>query len=318
MYDYGFRVHDARLGRFLSVDPLAPDYPWYTPYQYAGNKPIRFIDLDGLEERLPYKASTKPKTNIIAGELKVLDMLNSPKNQANSNWFGVEAGTFVSLRDHLKQNGYCPQFLVIDMHGAPGGVQYTDPLPSDPSVNGSLTGGHLMLYSIYKTNPQHLKKLETINPDWSVRIKSIIAVEETFSLMQDGGTIVLTGCGIMQGVSQDYLNFSEFDNLTDEEIEERELDQAGVYFARELARLIPEGKDINIYLNSDRTIAPTRGGGGEYLRYFDTPMSNSNSLKNSWFAQGWYRVSKEGFYRTGKDLVIGSSEPFLKEVLPKY
>jgi RHS repeat-associated protein len=49
-YDYGFRVHDARVGRFLSVDPLAAEYPWYTPYQYAGNKPTRYIDLDGLEE----------------------------------------------------------------------------------------------------------------------------------------------------------------------------------------------------------------------------------------------------------------------------
>jgi len=36
--------------RFLSVDPLAGDYPHYTPFQYAGNKPIRYIDLDGLEE----------------------------------------------------------------------------------------------------------------------------------------------------------------------------------------------------------------------------------------------------------------------------
>jgi RHS repeat-associated protein len=51
MYNYGFRIHDPRLGRFLSVDPLAPDYPWYTPYQYAGNKVIDSIDLDGLEEK---------------------------------------------------------------------------------------------------------------------------------------------------------------------------------------------------------------------------------------------------------------------------
>ncbi|UII80114.1 RHS repeat-associated core domain-containing protein [Flagellimonas sp. CMM7] len=49
-YDYGFRVYDPRLGKFLSVDPLSKTYPWYTPYQYAGNKPISSIDLDGLEE----------------------------------------------------------------------------------------------------------------------------------------------------------------------------------------------------------------------------------------------------------------------------
>ena len=49
MLNYGFRIHDPRLGRFLSVDPLAPEYPWYTPYQYAGNRPINSVDLDGLE-----------------------------------------------------------------------------------------------------------------------------------------------------------------------------------------------------------------------------------------------------------------------------
>jgi RHS repeat-associated protein len=51
--DYGMRVYDPRLGRFLSVDPLSGTYPWYTPYQYAGNTPIQAVDLDGLE---PLKA----------------------------------------------------------------------------------------------------------------------------------------------------------------------------------------------------------------------------------------------------------------------
>jgi len=48
--DYGFRIYDSRLGKFLSVDPLSTNYPWYTPYQFAGNKPITKVDLDGLEE----------------------------------------------------------------------------------------------------------------------------------------------------------------------------------------------------------------------------------------------------------------------------
>jgi RHS repeat-associated protein len=50
VYDYGFRIYDSRLVRFMSVDPLAKSYPWYTPYQFAGNKPIWAVDLDGLEE----------------------------------------------------------------------------------------------------------------------------------------------------------------------------------------------------------------------------------------------------------------------------
>ncbi len=37
----------------MSVDPLQFKYPHYTPYQYAGNKPVSYIDLDGLEEAKP-------------------------------------------------------------------------------------------------------------------------------------------------------------------------------------------------------------------------------------------------------------------------
>jgi RHS repeat-associated protein len=48
--DYGLRMYDPRVGRFFSADPLMFGYPHYTPYQFAGNKPITYIDLDGAEE----------------------------------------------------------------------------------------------------------------------------------------------------------------------------------------------------------------------------------------------------------------------------
>jgi RHS repeat-associated protein len=47
--DYGMRIYDPRLGRFLSVDPLTKSYPELTPYQFASNRPIDGIDLDGKE-----------------------------------------------------------------------------------------------------------------------------------------------------------------------------------------------------------------------------------------------------------------------------
>ncbi|NII28603.1 hypothetical protein HB364_26200 [Pseudoflavitalea sp. X16] len=52
--DYGMRIYDPRVGRFLSVDPLTKSYPMLTPYAFAENSPIENIDLDGLEK----KAST--------------------------------------------------------------------------------------------------------------------------------------------------------------------------------------------------------------------------------------------------------------------
>ena len=61
--DYGMRIYDPRLGKFLSVDPLTKDYPFYTPYQYAGNTPIRAVDLDGLE--ITFKDVWNNKANLV-------------------------------------------------------------------------------------------------------------------------------------------------------------------------------------------------------------------------------------------------------------
>jgi len=58
IYDYGFRIYNSQIGKFLSVDPLTKSFPWYTPYQFAGNKPIVAIDLDGLEELVYTKMFT--------------------------------------------------------------------------------------------------------------------------------------------------------------------------------------------------------------------------------------------------------------------
>jgi RHS repeat-associated protein len=48
-YDYGFRIYNPRIAKFLSIDPLTKSYPMLTPYQFASNTPIWAIDLDGLE-----------------------------------------------------------------------------------------------------------------------------------------------------------------------------------------------------------------------------------------------------------------------------
>ncbi len=47
--DYGERMYDPRMGRFMRMDPLSQQYPELTPYQFDGNSPVTFIDQDGLE-----------------------------------------------------------------------------------------------------------------------------------------------------------------------------------------------------------------------------------------------------------------------------
>jgi RHS repeat-associated protein len=47
---FKYRVHDARLGRFLSIDPLAPDYPWNSTYAFSENRVVDSRELEGLEK----------------------------------------------------------------------------------------------------------------------------------------------------------------------------------------------------------------------------------------------------------------------------
>jgi RHS repeat-associated protein len=63
--DYGLRIYDPRLARFLSVDPLTSKFPWWTPYQFAGNTPIEFIDLDGAETGAPFFMISDPGSTVL-------------------------------------------------------------------------------------------------------------------------------------------------------------------------------------------------------------------------------------------------------------
>jgi RHS repeat-associated protein len=57
--DFGARIYDSRLGRWLSVDPLVSKYPYLSPFNFVANSPIMFIDPDG-------KRIVDGKGNVIA------------------------------------------------------------------------------------------------------------------------------------------------------------------------------------------------------------------------------------------------------------
>jgi RHS repeat-associated protein len=63
-YNYGMRFYDARIGRPISVDPIASQYPWLSPYQFYSNNPIALIDIDGLEGGAA-RPSFKPRLRTI-------------------------------------------------------------------------------------------------------------------------------------------------------------------------------------------------------------------------------------------------------------
>ena len=85
--NYKYRMHDPRLGRFFSVDPLASKYPWNSPYAFSENRLIDAVELEGLESAL----INNPYVNAAMNQ----DVIKHSSNFKASaeNVFEISAGT---------------------------------------------------------------------------------------------------------------------------------------------------------------------------------------------------------------------------------
>jgi len=68
--DFGARIYDSRLGRWMSVDPLYFKYPHESPYNYVSSNPIIYSDKEGLEKRLEIIFKTDQ------GDIKIIKVVD--------------------------------------------------------------------------------------------------------------------------------------------------------------------------------------------------------------------------------------------------
>jgi RHS repeat-associated protein len=113
--DYGMRIYDTRIARFLSEDPITKLYPELTPFQFASNRPIQGIDLDGLEF-----FSMNPNT---PGGMTMKAIAVTSENVAKK-WNNSRAGKFT---DGVLNTGFgiAATIASIEYIGATGGIGAT-------------------------------------------------------------------------------------------------------------------------------------------------------------------------------------------------
>jgi RHS repeat-associated protein len=63
IYTTEYRLYDARVGRWLSVDPLFEKYVGMSPYNYCAGNPVMMVDPDGRKLRYSQGATEAFKGN---------------------------------------------------------------------------------------------------------------------------------------------------------------------------------------------------------------------------------------------------------------
>ena len=58
-YDFGARMYNPRIGRWMTIDPLASKYADLSPYNFVGDSPILLIDPNGKEIIISFAVESK-------------------------------------------------------------------------------------------------------------------------------------------------------------------------------------------------------------------------------------------------------------------
>lgn len=119
-------MYDSRLGRFLSLDPLHKKLPSISPYSFAVNSPILFIDFGG----------THPKVAIILGSKSDFGTHELALKKA-----GYQVVYASSAREAVQKMGELStpespiENLILISHGSPGGLSINrQGLHTDPEI----------------------------------------------------------------------------------------------------------------------------------------------------------------------------------------
>ncbi|QSB27661.1 RHS repeat domain-containing protein [Flavobacterium sp. CLA17] len=206
--NYTFRMHDPRIGRFFTRDPLFVKYPYYSPYIFSGNRVIDSRELEGAEPGLAIGSER---------QVVAINQFNNDIPKASQNWAAFQLTSIkqalTDIQSH-KKLGNKIKVLLLQAHANSGNMYIFE--GSDGILNTkAVRVGETYLtddkpLTEFQLNQFYIPELERINKIKSKKEKAKEMTEfrsnaETQKIdsflalvneIEDGGTLILNGCHV--------------------------------------------------------------------------------------------------------------------------
>ena len=183
-YDFGARIYDSRLGRWMSLDPLQAKYPQWSPYTGMGDNPVFYIDVDGkyftgntqnvkdlyaIVSRLVEQGTGGEKLKQFKTQLELMDesdiefnvvisqKMNSEGGKGGETSFDIEGNSVTLEIDQIYRDEGAGSNLGRVAHELKHGAQFMEGELDfyDYNGDGEATGAHPKEGGAYDVNDEY-------------------------------------------------------------------------------------------------------------------------------------------------------------------